>query len=333
MKKTNAVLVVLMAASMVRGEAQPAGAAQQVESVQQRRQLDQSATQLQEGDAAPDLYPGETSDTGPQSVLRIKPRKTWFEAQADVQYFYTDNMLLSDGFKQEADVLVSTVELALAPSAYPLAGGQFTPRIGYRHQWFDYGLWCATLDFTNLKLREFDFNAQAPFADLRWSRDNWIFEVGFDYQRLMTTESYEQFYQEYVPRWGVQRLIPLCEASVLALGYAGDYRFTDEDVPFSVSSDLNDRTDHSLFANLTVTVCKHAVVQPYYRFKYTHFTHELADRDDYLHSFGIAVHCFLTRNISVRGFVGYDLLESSNDLVPEYRKLDTGGGVNFNIRF
>jgi len=225
------------------------------------------------------------------------------------------------------------VELALAPTAYPLGGGQFAPRIGYRHQWFDYGLWCATIDNTNFKLREFDFNAQTAFADARWSRDNWILEAGFDYQSLMTAESYEQFYQEYVPRWGLQRLFPLCESSVLAVGYAGDYRFTDEDVPFFIPSDLNDRTDHSLFVNFTTAVCKHAVVQPYYRFKYTHFTDDLVDRDDYLHSFGIAVHCFLTRNISVRAFVNYEILESSNQFVPEYNKLDAGGGVNFNIRF
>src|ERR1039457_5109643 len=77
--------------------AQTPGAIDQVENVQLRQQLDQAAQQkFDAGASVPELYPGDDQDVGPQSVLRIKPSQPLFEAMADAQYFYTDNMFLND---------------------------------------------------------------------------------------------------------------------------------------------------------------------------------------------------------------------------------------------
>jgi len=333
MKNLISTIAYCVLFSIARSNAQTPGAIEQVESVQQRRQLDSAANSQQEGENAPELFPGESSDVGPQSVLRFKPRKTWFEAFADVQYFYTDNMFLTENNEQSSDVLVSSAQFALAPTPpAALGGGQLAPRLGYRHQWFDYGLAGGTVNHSTFKLNEFDFNAQTAFAYGQWTHGNWVVDAGFDFTRLMDTAKYDEFYKEYVPHWGVQRLFPLSAAGALALGYAGDYRFTDATVPFFVASDFNDRTDHSLFAAYIATLCKHAVVQPFYRFKYTHFTTG-ADRSDYLNSFGVAVHYFFTPQISLRAFVNYDIRDSSNSAVPDYNKLDTGGGVNLLVKF
>src|SRR6266852_4534359 len=156
--------------------AQVPGALDQVDSAQQRRKAEQSAhSSMKEGEAAAELFPGESSDLGPQSVLRMKARKTWFEALADVQYFYTDNMFLTEHNKQEAGVLVSTAQIALAPTPYELGPGRFSPRLGYRHQWFDFGLDGAKFDGSTFRLNQFDFNAQTIFTDGQWARGNWIF--------------------------------------------------------------------------------------------------------------------------------------------------------------
>jgi len=76
--------------------AQMPNASQQVDSVQQRHQLDQAAQMMITTNAVPELYAGESSDVGPQSVLQTKPRRTYLEAFADAQYFYTDNMFLAN---------------------------------------------------------------------------------------------------------------------------------------------------------------------------------------------------------------------------------------------
>ena len=74
------------------------------------------------------------------------------------------------------------------------------------------------------------------------------------------------------------------------------------------------------------------IAQPYYRFKYAHFTGDLT-RDDYLHSVGVALQYFFTPQFSARAFVDYALKESSNRAVPDYRKLDAGAGLNVSFRF
>jgi hypothetical protein len=343
MKKTSFLLGAL-ASTVCHVAAQTPFPIREVESDQQRRQMERAAREIEPGDTAPELYPGEVSDIGPQSILKYKPRKTYIEAMADAQYFYTDNMFLDEEDEQWADVLVATAQIALAPTAYDLGGGKLAPRLGYRHQWYMYGLLnddtVSVVDFQtptptvrDIELKKFDFNAQTLFTDARWTLGHWDFELGFDYMRLMESDDYDQFYQEYVPRLGVRRLFPLYETGTLSVGYAGDYHFADTDLPPpDFNEDFNSRTDHSLFVAFTQSLCKHAVVQPFYRFKYTRFT-EGDERDDYLHSFGVAVHCFFTEQVGLRAFAGYDLLESSNPDVPDYRRLDTGAGLNLTFRF
>ena len=341
-KRTIVILGVSWALMFCRANAQTPGAIRQVDSVQQRRQIEQTARSYEESGSAPELYPGESSDIGPQSILKLKPRKTCVEAMADAQYFYTDNMFLNEQGRQDSDVLVSTAQIALAPTPYDVGGGSLAPRLGYRHQWYDFGLASNTrltvYDFQahlfrGARLNEFDFNAQTIFTDGRWKRENWTIEAGFDFTRLMDTANYDQFYREFVPRWGVQRLFPLNGTKAFSVGYEGDYRSADTDLPPpSFNQDFNSRTDHSLFIVYTHALSKHAVVQPSYRFKYTRFTAG-ENRDDYLNSFGLALYCFFTRQISARAFVGYDIMNTSGNSVPAYNRLDAGGGANLSIRF
>ena len=340
------ITLILFGLSLVlgfnRADGQVPGAVRQSEAVQQRRQIEQSARSYEGGESAPELYPGESTDVGPQTIIKFKPRKTYFEAMADVQYFHTDNMFLTQHDKQGADALVSTAQFALAPASYELGGGRFAPRLGYRHEWFNFGLASEkriqafdfqTQTFKQVRLHEFDFNAQTVFIDGRWMRDNWIVEAGFNYQRLLTWPHFDQFYRESVPRWGARRLFPLDETKAFTIGYEGDYRFTGTSRPApSFSDDFNDRTDHSLFVTYTQSLCQPATVQPYYRFQYTRFT-KGESRNDYLHSFGVALYCSFTRQISLRAFVGYDILDTTSVMVPDYKKLDAGGGLNLTIRF
>src|SRR5262249_37013186 len=137
---TRILAGISLAGALQSAQGQNMGANQQVDDMQQRRQRAQAADSYAEGSSAPELYPEESSHVGPQTVLKMKPRRTLFEAMADVQYFYTDNMFLTEKQKHGADVLVSTAQFALAPSPYDFAGGALAPRVGYQHQWFDYGL-------------------------------------------------------------------------------------------------------------------------------------------------------------------------------------------------
>src|SRR4030095_1558092 len=93
---------------------------------------------------APALFVGEFKDVGPQSILKVKPRRTLFEAGLDSEFYYTSNMFLEEDANgvdlTDTTVLVNTVHLDLAPMPYVVGPGRLEPRIGVRYSWFNYGV-------------------------------------------------------------------------------------------------------------------------------------------------------------------------------------------------
>src|SRR4051794_17690526 len=57
---------------------------------QQERMLN-----LKLDESAPELYPGENEDVGSQRILRLKPRRTNWEAVVDSQYIWSDNITMA----------------------------------------------------------------------------------------------------------------------------------------------------------------------------------------------------------------------------------------------
>ena len=337
MKKFFLLTVGVASFAAASARAQIGAAVNQVDTSQNRSQLNRTAeAALTESNSVPELYAGEAGDVGPQSVVQPKERRKLFEAYADVQYFYTDNVLLTENRTIDTWVLASTVQAALAPTAYPFAGGTLAPRLGYRHEWFDFGLDGEKIPFTPLKLNSLDFNAQTAFSDALWTRGHWSFGAGFEWTRLLTTDSYDQFYEEWVPNWTARWTWPLCEKSAIGVSYQGDYRFTQIAPQFLEFDTKNaeDRTDHTVELTLTEVLCQHVVFQPYYRMQYTHFTaYPQGPRNDYLNSLGAGLYWIICPNFTVRTFVDYDMLSSGNPRVENYHKLDAGGGIDVSIRF
>ncbi|MDB6018306.1 MAG: hypothetical protein JWR19_2795 [Pedosphaera sp.] len=322
--------LLLLCLALRNAPAQTPGALEQVDAVQQRHALEASTQfQHQSGDTAPEIFPGESQDVGPQSVLKIKPRRQWVDATADSQYFYSDNAFLAHDNPQRSGLLASTVQIALAPTPYQLGSGLSAPRLGFRQQWFnffEYQSHSPSFDTA-------DFNVQTIFIDERWQHEQWFIGAGLDYTRLLTASTYDQFYSEFVPRWEAQRIVPLCPQSALAFSYEGFYHFTDASGSLFLQpqNSFDDRLDQVIQVSLNFNPCSHVVVQPYYRFKYTHFTSNV-DRNDDLHSVGLGLYCFFNQRLSARAFVNYDR-RNSTDTLAEYRQFNAGGGLNFTLRF
>lgn len=296
----------------------------------------QSGMSLAPGEAPPELFPGESTDVGPQSILKLKPRRRHWEASTDSQYLYTSNMLLTEAptARTATSLLVNTVQFAMAPDAYELRGRSFSPRIGFRHQWFNYGL-----EDSGRNLDAFDFDAQTIFLDGRYSvAENWIANLGLNYTRLLGHQpgvaDHNEFYKEWAPRWGLERYLPLGERQVIRLGYQGEYHVSEVDpVPPVLTAGRNDRLDQTFIASYTHAFNAHLIAQPFYRFQYTAYTASGADRNDFLNTVGLALAWVFNEYASVRLFTTYDYKESDNALVADYRKFDAGGGLSLRIRF
>jgi len=286
------------------------------------------------GGDAPELYPDETRDVGPQSILKVRRRKTWIEAYVDSQLFYTSNMFLQEetpGAKlTDTSLFVDTVQLAFAPMPTVVKQGTIAPRVGFRYQWFMYGLGDSTRG-----LDRFNFDAQTLFADVRYRvHGDWIFEGGFEATRLVghtpDYDSYREVYSELLPRVGVTRQFSFSETKVLSLSYQANFHFSE--TAGNPQRGVNDRTDQILMAAYNHALTPHWVAQPFYRMQYSYYT-SAGGRSDVLHTIGLSCYYFFTPQISLRAFASYDIKQSDGRLIPEYRKFDAGLGANLNIRF
>jgi len=296
----------------------------------------------------PELYVGESDDVGPQVALEEKPARLHLEAMLDSQYYHTSNLFLTEdapsyGLEEKgSEVLLTSVELAGATDPVAMGEGDFQPRFGYRHQWYDFNS-SEESSFPRYDSNDFDFYVQTLFMEARYRyRKQWIFEGGFDWTQLSYTTGNSDFYSEVVPHLGVRRLIPLDDTRVITAGYQLDYHATDAEPPYSgIPSNINDRTSHGVFVNYTQSFTPQLILQPYYRFQFTDYSHYASfvpvSRTDYLHTVGASLTYYFLPEISVRGFASYDVNDSTakDNIGPvyDYKKLDAGIGANLNYRF
>jgi len=312
--------------------AQPPFQVQQLQSSQQRDQLQGGASQAQTGESVPALYPGEEKDTGKQVLLGpvMRPQWQWVNVSLDSQYLYTSNALLDDGNKKSAGLLISSVEADLNAPPVTLGPGQLFTQLGYQYQWFNYGLGGANL-------HTLDFDAATLHADALYQLpDQYEIDASLEYTRLLSeANNYDEVYRELVPTLGLAKSFQLQSNLQLGVDYSADYRITGEPPFQSQSRSANNRTDQSLALTLNWQVAPKVILRPFYRFQYSYYPNYYADhsRTDYLNTVGLsASYCFNSWS-SIRIFIDYEILDTNSQIIPDYHKLDAGGGVAAEFKF
>jgi hypothetical protein len=331
MKALLPLAILLSTAAVLPAQAPPPRAADAATTtVQSLRERPQVPPRFRVGatQTAPELYPGESADVGPQYLLiQQMMRRSWVEGALDVQYYYTSNALLTERDKQGTGLLVSTAWAAFAPTPFKLGDGELAIRAGYREQMYNYGL-----DSTQNQLNNLDFNVSTVFAGARWLwREQWIFGLGAEYNRFLShQDDWNEFYTELLLAWGVERVFSFSERTQLSLAYAGGYHWTHTDpIP---TSDVNNRLDTILSVTLTQELLSRLLLQPFYRFQVTHYT-ESSTRTDIYNTVGVSLSYLFTEWASVRIFASYEVRNSNDDSVQDFQNLNAGGGITFAVRF
>ena len=307
--------------------AQPA-AIEQLQNNQLTRQLQALPTGFGAGTNAPELYPGENVDVGPQRILRLRPRHHYFDVLLDSQAFYSDNA----NYAQQPNaisswVFVNTVQAAVTPPVIELGPGKVASAVGLASQWYNYG---------DNRLESLDFNAQTLFLSGKYTLGNWEIGAGISLTRLVNQENYNETYREFMPNFGVQRILPLNDRMFFTVGDLVDYRLTEVPSVLGSRSDLNDRFDDVASASFTWLPTRHLVVQPYSRFQFSDYQHDVAGtsgRDDYLQSVGLTAAYYFTPKISLRAFYNYNRRQSGDPYTPGYLEMNGGLGATLEIKF
>lgn len=301
---------------------------QQFQNTRQAQQFQQPLTGLQNATNAPELYPAESTDVGPQRILRLNPRPDYFDVFFDSQLFYSDNANYAEGSARiHSSVAVNTVQAAFTPPDFQLGPGRFAPAVGYISQWYNYG---------NSQISTLDFNAQTAFVSGRYTYNNWQFGLGGNYTRLLNQSDYEQTYDEFLPALTAQRLFPVGENLLFVVGNQVDYHFTSVPATPGTTTEINNRFDDAVSLAMSWQLTRQIILQPYYRFQYSNYrynTLQNSDRNDYLNSFGITLAGYVNQNVSVRAFLNYNIKRSDDPYTPAYQEFNAGVGGTLNFNF
>jgi hypothetical protein len=321
----------LILAGAISLHAQPVNV-QQFQNTQAAQQLQQPVAGLLANTNAPELYPGESADVGPQRILRVNPKPQYFNVTLDSQAYFSDNANFAVGkYIQSSWVYVNTVQGSITPSDIPLGAGKLTFNLGGVNQWYNYG---------NHQMKSLDFIAQTMFTSARYTWKDWQFSLGFSYTRLLNQGDNYQTYQEYLPVLAAQRIFTINDKLLLVVGNQVDYHFTT--VPNSIAytnsgnTEINNRFDDITSLTASWQLTQKLILQPSYRFQYSNYrydTAQTADRNDYLNSFGITLAYYINRNISFRTFFNYNIKRSDDALTPAYHEYNGGLGGTLSFSF
>jgi hypothetical protein len=276
---------------------------------------------------APELYPGENEDVGPQRILKFYPNRNWVEVVLDTQLAFTDNNRLTHTDETSTAMAINTLQLGLAPTAYDVGPGQLTPQAGFRSQWYNY--------FKGSE-QSLDFNAQTFFVAGHYLlNQKWQFDGELDYTRLLAQQNYSQFYTEFSPTLDVQRLFTLRDNMLFSVSLTEEYHVTSVPSVFGSRTDVNDRLDSTLGVTLTYEVSPKLVLQPYYRFEHTYYldTAFNTDRSDFFQTVGASVSYYFTRQLSARIYAGGTFRTSDDPHTTSYESFNTGIGASLVCRF
>lgn len=323
----NGAILLSISGGLLSVHAQPA-AIEQLQNNQIARQLQPPPAGFALATNAPELYPGENLDVGPQRILRQRPRNLYFDVLLDSQAFYSGN---ANYAQQPAAVsswvFVNTIQAAFAPPAVDLGPGKAAAALGLASQWYNYG---------DNRLESLDFNAETVFLSGKYTWGKWQLGAGINLTRLVNQENYNETYREFMPNLGLQRIIPLNDRMFFAVGDLVDFHLTRVPTEFGSRSDLNDRFDEIPSLTFTWQATKHLLLQPNYRFQYSNYEHDVAGtsgRDDYLQSFGITAAYYFNSQVSLRAFFNYNRRQSGDPFTPAYLEMNGGLGATLDIKF
>jgi hypothetical protein len=306
--------------------AQPA-AVQQFQNTQISQQQQTILTNLAVGATTPELYRGENADVGPQRILRLNPRPRYFDLLLDSQAFYTDNATFAtDPNVIGSLVFVNTLQAAFTPPEFKLGNGKISSSVGLASQWYNY---------ENSRVSALDFDAQTIFLGAKYTAGKWQVGLSANYTRLVNQAHYDnETYHEFLPALGIQRIFPLGDKVLLAVGNQTDYHFSD--TPNSLRGDLNDRFDDAVSVTLSWQITPQLILQPGYRLEFSHYLYNTAttdDRNDYLQTAGVILLYNFNQAFSARAFFNYNRKQTNDALTPAYLEYGGGLGLSLNLKF
>ena len=251
------------------------------------------------------------ADLGEQQILKKAESYQAFSASVSVPFYWTSNVALTNSGEQ-SDLLVSPV----AALAYqPRINNRLSGFIGVREQMFYYE-----------RLTSFDFGSLDVEVALTYTvpqLHNLILHVGYDYNRLTTKNSFDDFFSNHVLTFSAELPFRLSRSQQLSIGVDTNISVAADPQPprrqdFEVYLGYSAQLTRAVFVGVTGRAVVHDYVQ--------------GDRLDVTEILGLSATYSISKNITASA-IGSFAANQSNHSVFDYQVGNVGGSVALSVRF
>ena len=290
------------------------------------------------------------SDLGDVAVMSKPATKPWFYLTVDCQSFYNNNVLYAESGSQKfaAWQIITTPEMGFAPSITDPQYAMFSPRLGFRYQFFTYAqAEPGSPPYNSTGISANNFQVMNPTFSLGWSfAEDLYLSFSADANLFMGSgntnplvgrnwSAYSNFLDEYPLAWQATWFKPLADWTSLSITGRASYVIAN---PSNFT-----RTDNNLTFGWSVNPLPELGLQTYASFRLAKYTgtqlpppnFQNQDRLDFQQTYGFSATWTPVANVSLRGFISWTKSDSSV-AVPEtgdYEALNAGTGLNLIYRF
>lgn len=282
----------------------------------------------------PELFAGELDDVGPQYLLVAAPRPPAWDAWCDLEITATSNVTLIETTPASSTLTVAQAGLTHRSQPFARWGGQSHWQLGAHAQAYRYGYLTGVHEQINLvEISRNNFDLGGLHARLDWQRGPWIAAVTARASSLRSTATRRTFYQELASEWSLFWQKPLTPKRTLAVGLDGAMRFSATASFGLLPSAWNNRVEQSFVATLDQQLGGSWHVQPTVRYLVSHYVAANRNRTDQQVAARLTLTRAVGRHLEVRLSAGYELRESNDPVIPDFRKWDGGVAAGGRWRF
>ena len=295
---------------------------------------------------APDgivVSPGD-ADAGNQRIAEKRKSPVKISAAYDAQFYYTDNVNLTDSTqaKENALIFAQTLSARGEFNAIALGEGMLTPSVSFVYQRFYHGIGegmeRSSLNFDSYSL---------PFGLSYRFGANWEASFGFTTNAVYGNDpatNYHQILRSHTPSLSLRKMIGISDTQILSLGTSVSYSVTTADVSeitpaFRYRDDRNDKTDYSADVGYYYLLGKWTL-GPSVRVSYSDYLHyqeaAFADtnRRDITGSVGMSLSYTISSWASARLYSSYDFRKpQGDDNGYSYTSKTLGLGLSLSAQF
>ena len=307
----------------------------------QVRETEQLGQMQEDSEAKRLLAKPLSKDMGEVRIMAVEPTDPWFHLSVDTQAFYNSNVLYASSIGNTfgAWQIITTPEIAFAPTIQDEQYSMLSPQAGFRYQFFTYAQAEPPKQvYATTGPSALNFDVMNPYANLGWQVDddlsfNFSVQANIYQGSGRDRSAYTNFLDEYPLAWQanwshvIEEIHSFSITARASYVWANPSNFSRTDNNLTLGWSIMPNRELSLMFYASARLAKYTGIQQPGQF-------DNYDRLDIQQTYGASVTWTPLEYVSLRGFVSWTKSDSTQvQETGTYEALNAGTGLNLIYRF